>query len=69
MQLRSYHPAHLSSRVLTIPNMLTLARLVTVPVFLGASLSGHYTLAFVLFVGAAVTDIFDGIIARRLNQR
>lgn len=49
--------------------MLTMARLVTVPVFLGASLSGHYTLAFVLFVSAAVTDIFDGIIARRLNQR
>jgi CDP-diacylglycerol--glycerol-3-phosphate 3-phosphatidyltransferase len=28
-----------------------------------------YTVAFVIFVTAAVTDIFDGMIARRLNQR
>jgi cardiolipin synthase len=59
----------MSSRILTIPNILTMVRLVMVPVFLGASLSGRHTLAFVLFIGAAVTDIFDGFIARRLNQR
>ncbi len=55
--------------MLTIPNILTLARLIAVPVFLVASFRGHYTLAFVLFVGAAVTDILDGMIARRFNQR
>src|SRR5881275_1165844 len=55
--------------MLTIPNILTLARLLAVPVFLVASLRGHYTLAFGLFVGAAVTDILDGMIARRFNQR
>ena len=53
----------------TIPNMLTLLRLLAVPVFLVASFRGHYTLAFVLFVGAAATDILDGIVARRFNQR
>ena len=55
--------------MLTIPNILTLARLIAVPIFILASLRGHYTLAFGLFVGAAVTDFFDGMIARRFNQR
>jgi len=55
--------------MLTIPNILTLVRLIAVPAFIFASLRGHYTLAFGLFVGAAVTDFFDGMIARRFNQR
>src|SRR6266496_4225887 len=54
---------------LTVPNILTLLRLLAVPVFIMASFRGHYTLAFVLFVSAAVTDILDGAIARRFNQR
>src|SRR5437870_3379470 len=54
---------------MTIPNILTLVRLIAVPVFLFASFGGHYTFAFALFVGAAATDILDGMIARRFNQR
>lgn len=54
--------------MLTIPNLLTLARLLAVPVFLAASMRGHFVLAFALFVGAAITDVLDGFIARRLNQ-
>lgn len=53
----------------TIPNALTLLRLVAVPVFLYASFRGEYALAFGLFVGAAVTDLLDGFLARALNQR
>jgi len=53
----------------TIPNILTLVRLIAVPVFLIASFRGHYTLAFGLFVGAVATDFLDGMIARRFNQR
>ncbi len=53
----------------TIPNILTLVRLLLIPFFLGASFHGFFLVAFVLFVTAAVTDIFDGLIARRLNQR
>ena len=55
--------------MLTIPNILTLLRLFLVPWFIVASFRGNFMLAFVLFVTAAVTDIFDGMIARRLNQR
>jgi cardiolipin synthase len=59
----------LTSRIITIPNALTLIRLIAVPVFIYASFRGMFTLAFILFVSAALTDIFDGFIARRLNQR
>jgi len=52
-----------------LPNLLTIARLLLVPCFLVASMRGAYTTAFVLFVTAAVTDIFDGMLARRLNVR
>src|SRR5438874_13414120 len=55
--------------MLTIPNILTLLRLFLVPFFLIASIRGMFTAAFVIFVSAAVTDIFDGMIARRFNQR
>lgn len=53
----------------TIPNILSFARLLTVPVFIAASMRGMYLLALVLFLSAALTDILDGWIARRLNQR
>lgn len=59
----------MQQRILTIPNILTLARLVAVPVFLWASFEGRFVFAFVLFVSAAFTDLFDGMIARKFNQR
>jgi cardiolipin synthase (CMP-forming) len=52
-----------------IPNILTFARLLLVPCFLFASMKGMFVAAFVIFVSAAVTDIFDGMIARRLNVK
>src|SRR5436189_2521902 len=55
--------------MLTVPNLLTLLRLFLVPCFMVASFHGRFTLALVLFVSAAVTDIVDGMIARRFNQR
>ncbi|HYM60739.1 MAG TPA: CDP-alcohol phosphatidyltransferase family protein [Thermoanaerobaculia bacterium] len=58
-----------SARVLTIPNLLTLLRLLIIPFFIAASLRGSFKTAFILFVVAAVTDSFDGFIARNFNQR
>ena len=55
--------------MLTIPNLLTLGRLLLVPCFLLASMRGMYLAAFVIFVSAAVTDILDGALARRMNLR
>ena len=55
--------------MLTIPNILTLARLLLIPCFIMAAMGGDHRLAFILFVTAAVTDILDGAIARRFNMR
>lgn len=53
----------------TIPNLLTLVRLILIPFFVMASVRGKFTAAFVLFVSAALTDAIDGYIARRFDQR
>ena len=52
-----------------LPNLLTLLRLFLVPCFLAASMQGMYTVALAIFITAAVTYIFDGSLARRLNVR
>ncbi len=52
-----------------LPNILTLGRFALIPCFLWASMRQMYTAAFVIFVTAAVTDILDGAIARRMNLR
>jgi cardiolipin synthase len=54
---------------LNVPNALTLLRLLLIPFFIAASFRGLYLAAFVLFVGAALTDILDGYIARRFDMR
>jgi cardiolipin synthase len=55
-------------RLLTIPNLLSLGRLATVPVFLWLFLSDREDAAVVLFAVAAWTDFFDGFIARRTHS-
>ncbi len=53
------------------PNLLTLLRLVLIPLFVAAYyLPQHWAhqLAAVLFICAAVTDWLDGYLARRLKQ-
>jgi CDP-diacylglycerol--glycerol-3-phosphate 3-phosphatidyltransferase len=56
--------------VLNWPNVLTLLRILSAPVFLVFLLSNstaHHTAAFFIFVAAIVTDLLDGYLARRLN--
>ena len=55
----------LGSRVLTLPNALTCARLLAVPVVLALLVAGSEAWAAVLFVAAALTDFLDGRLARR----
>lgn len=54
-------------RVLTVPNVLSALRLVGVPFFLWAILTGRDGLAFTLLVLSGVTDYLDGKIARRFG--
>ncbi|MBY5991890.1 CDP-diacylglycerol--glycerol-3-phosphate 3-phosphatidyltransferase [Ferrimonas balearica] len=56
---------------LNIPNILTLLRLVMIPVFISlyyVPWKWSYLMAAGLFVLASLTDALDGYLARRLNQ-
>ena len=62
---------------MNLPNYLTFARIVIVPLLVVVLLTpvaersigvSSYALAIVIFLAAALTDIFDGYLARRRNQ-
>ncbi|MHA6643227.1 CDP-alcohol phosphatidyltransferase family protein [Mesorhizobium sp. A623] len=53
---------------MTIPNMITILRLVLVPGVVLAMLQAHWNWAFAGFVVAGVSDGVDGFIARHFNQ-
>jgi CDP-diacylglycerol--glycerol-3-phosphate 3-phosphatidyltransferase len=57
-----------SDRVLTVPNLLSLVRLVLAIVFFVAVERGMHVPAFWLFAVAASTDWMDGWYARRFGQ-
>jgi cardiolipin synthase len=59
---------HVSSRVFTVPNLLSLFRLALVPVFLVCILAGADLAALVTLVASGATDWLDGQIARRFRQ-
>ena len=51
---------------MTIPNLITLARLVAVPVVILLLLDGDFGWAFAIFVIAGISDAVDGAIARHV---
>lgn len=55
--------------VLNVPNVLTLLRLIAVPVFAVLLLGGRHGEALVVFVAAGITDALDGAIARLTNTK
>jgi cardiolipin synthase len=57
-----------SSRVITVPNLLSFLRLGLVPVFLGLIVSGADAWALLVLAVSSLTDFLDGWIARRFNQ-
>ncbi|MET0742725.1 MAG: CDP-alcohol phosphatidyltransferase family protein [Microvirga sp.] len=54
---------------MTIPNIITIARLLLVPVILLMIIEERWEAAFGLFVVAGVSDAVDGTIARRFDMR
>ncbi|MBZ9795957.1 CDP-alcohol phosphatidyltransferase family protein [Mesorhizobium sp. ES1-4] len=54
---------------MTIPNLITILRLVLMPAVVLAMLQAHWDWAFAGFVVAGVSDGVDGFIARRFNQQ
>lgn len=57
-----------SSKIITIPNLLTFLRLALIPVFAISLFYGYSFTALVIFFIAGISDMFDGMIARRFAQ-
>jgi cardiolipin synthase len=55
--------------LMTVPNMLSILRLILVPVFLVLLLSNNSAWALITLVVASATDYLDGLLARVLNQQ
>ena len=54
---------------LSVPNQLTMFRLLLLPFILIAMIYRWHDIALGLFLVAVITDVIDGIIARRLDQQ
>lgn len=54
--------------MLNIPNLLTLLRIVLVPVLAWLLLQHAYAAALAVFLAAGISDALDGFLARRWNQ-
>ena len=58
----------LFSNVWTIPNVLTIIRIILIPVFVVLFFKGEKIAALCVFCTASLTDMLDGYLARKLNQ-
>lgn len=54
---------------MTIPNIITIARLFLVPMIVWLLVDGRYDTAFWAFLAAGMSDAVDGIIARKFDMQ
>ncbi|MBW2142856.1 MAG: CDP-alcohol phosphatidyltransferase family protein [Deltaproteobacteria bacterium] len=54
---------------MTIPNLITILRIILTPIFIIFLLNDAYLPALILFVVAGISDAVDGLIARLFNQK
>ena len=59
----------MSSRIVTLPNVLTVFRMVLIPIFVSLLFYQRFILALAVFVVAGLTDGLDGLLARRFDQQ
>lgn len=57
-----------STRIVTVPNILSFVRLATVPLFVWLFVSGRENAAVILYMVGAWSDFFDGYIARKTDS-
>ncbi len=58
-----------AAHLLNLPNILTLCRLGSIPIFLSFLSKHRYTAALYVFIAAAITDSLDGTVARWFDSR
>jgi len=60
------------NQIITIPNLLSLFRIILIPVYVtiysGATSDRQYLLAGFILAGSCLTDLADGMLARKLNM-
>ncbi len=66
----SHRPSSVKKDALNIPNLMTMGRILVIPLVLwlldrGTPKDGVY--AALVYAGAAITDLLDGIVARRMG--
>src|ERR1700758_1131919 len=54
---------------LNLPNLISLSRLLLVPLQIWLIYAGRYGLAFWILVAAGISDALDGFIAKRFDRR
>jgi len=59
----------MSSRIITVPNLLTIFRMVLIPVFVSLLFYQRFVMALAIFAVAGITDGLDGLLARRFDQK
>jgi cardiolipin synthase len=59
----------MANTAFTIPNLITVARFMAIPLIVLAVLAGNWMTAFLLFAAAGISDAVDGYIARNFQQR
>src|SRR5918992_3016400 len=59
----------MSARIVTVPNLLTVFRMVLIPVFVSLLFYQRFVLALAIFILAGITDGLDGLLARRFDQK
>ena len=52
---------------MNLPNKLTVARFIAVPIFIVVFMLGYYYMSAIIFIAASFTDYLDGKIARKYN--
>jgi len=55
--------------ILNLPNTLTISRIILIPLFVSSMIYRRYDYALYLFIVAALTDTFDGLLARLKKQK
>ena len=60
--------ATVSTRIVTIPNLLSLFRLLLIPVFLVLLVNAQYPWVLLVLVASSLTDFVDGYLARRRDD-
>lgn len=57
-----------AGRILTVPNAMSVLRILVVPVFAALYLKGYVPAAVLVLLFSGMTDMLDGFIARRFDQ-